>query len=471
MSKKLAEENQLHHQNHGLKQSQVRLWPLVMTIFFVVSGGAFGIEEVIGSSGPGMALILILVIPLVWALPSALMTAELSSAMPALGGYYVWVKRAMGPCAGFLSGWWTWLNTWVDNAIYPVLFVDYLSSFLNIFGVTALNDHPLLRWGIALFVIWPVVFLNITGTRNAGYISVIFSFFVLIPFVILSGLGLYHLVVHPTPIFEPFIPPGSSLVKSLGLGLSVAMWNYMGWDGISTLGEEVSEPQRTYPKALFRATLVVSLSYLFPVIAGLAISPDWQKWKPGYFPEIAMQVGGVGLAFLMTLGAVFSSVGQFSANLLAASRVPFVLAHDGYLPKSLKSVHPKYGTPWVSILLSSFIYSLLCFASFEDLILVSVILYAGALLLKFLALIFLRFQLPHLERPYKIPGGLPILILICLLPMLILGVTIIGTWSQTSGIALLVPAAAVLSGPVFYPIAKKVFQTKFHEAIVLEVEA
>src|SRR6185436_1385404 len=97
------------------------LWPLVMTFFLDVSGGPFGLESLM-QSGPGMAILLILITPFIWAAPAALMTAELASAIPTEGGYYVWVKRCMGPFWSFVCGWWTWVYSWVDVAIYPVLF-------------------------------------------------------------------------------------------------------------------------------------------------------------------------------------------------------------------------------------------------------------------------------------------------------------------------------------------------------------
>ena len=104
---------------------KLTLLPLVMVMFFTVSGGAYGLEDLVGSSGPGMALVLIVVTPLIWSLPTALMVAELSTAMPVPGGYYAWVKRALGPFWGFQEGWWSWITSFVDMAIYPVLFADY----------------------------------------------------------------------------------------------------------------------------------------------------------------------------------------------------------------------------------------------------------------------------------------------------------------------------------------------------------
>ena len=143
--------------------------PLAMAIFFCVSGGPYGLESLVQASGLKLALVLIVLTPLVWALPSALMSAELGSAIPVEGGYYHWVKRAFGPLAGFLCAWWTWLYSWVDVAIYPGLFVGYLDGLAQVAGYgSPFADRPWLRWCAGLLVIVPMTWLNLRGTRGVG---------------------------------------------------------------------------------------------------------------------------------------------------------------------------------------------------------------------------------------------------------------------------------------------------------------
>lgn len=93
-------------------------------IFFSVSGGPYGLEDTIGDGGAGMGILLIVITPFIWSLPTALMVAELGTTMPVQGGYYHWVKTALGPFWGFQVGWWMWVVSWVDMALYPVLFTD-----------------------------------------------------------------------------------------------------------------------------------------------------------------------------------------------------------------------------------------------------------------------------------------------------------------------------------------------------------
>src|SRR3989449_1813676 len=125
----------------------LRLGPLVAVMFFTVSGGPFGLEGLVGSVGPGVAVLLLVTTPLIYSIPETLLIGELASMLPAEGGYYQWVKRAFGRFWGFWNGWLSWVYSLIDMAIYPVLFLQYLRFFLPGLG-------PLDGWLLALAVIW-----------------------------------------------------------------------------------------------------------------------------------------------------------------------------------------------------------------------------------------------------------------------------------------------------------------------------
>lgn len=223
---------------------RLTLLPLVMIMFFTVSGGAYGLEDLVGYSGPGMALLLILLTPIIWSLPTALMVAELSTAMPVQGGYYSWVKKALGPFWGFQEGWWSWVTSFVDMAIYPVLFADYLSTLLvQQFGIHAL-ENELVHWLVTLVVIWVFAGINIRGSKGVGDSSNWFGLFILAPFAVMSVIGIFRLIQNPMRVWEPFVPPDETILGAFGVGLFVVMWNYLGWDGVSTVSEEIDNPRR-----------------------------------------------------------------------------------------------------------------------------------------------------------------------------------------------------------------------------------
>jgi amino acid transporter len=223
-----------------------------------------------------------------------------------------------------------------------------------------------------------------------------------------------RLGLSPRPIGREFLLPGTTPLQALSGGLAIVLWNYLGWDNLSTIAEEVEEPARAYPKALSISLILITAIYVFPTIIGLAFVPDASKWDDGAWPSIATAVGGPWVGSLMQVAALVSPMALFMAALLASSRVPFVLAEEGFLPRLFVQVHPRFGTPWRAILLCSVVYALFAFESFEDLVELNVIMYCAALVLESLSLLILRYKEPELKRPFKIPGGLPAILTVVL---------------------------------------------------------
>jgi amino acid transporter len=443
----------------ALKRRQIGLLSLVMVTFFIVSGGPFGLEELVSASGPGLALLLIVVTPLIWAVPSALAVAELSSMMPVEGGYYAWVKRALGPFWGFQEGWWSWLQSFVDMAIYPVLFASYLSALLERLGLEGLGDDPIARWLPALGVIWAFTLLNVLGARPVGLSSILFGAIVLAPFVAMSYLGLSQLAEAENVPWQPLVPADQPLLNAFGVGLFIVMWNYSGWDSPSTVGEEITRPARAIPLTLLITVPLITLVYLLPVLAGLVGTPDWTAWEEGSLPEIAAAVGGDLLGVWVAAVGMVSAAALFSGNLLSVSRLPFVMAADGYFPRALAAVSARYGTPVLSIVLCSAIYSLFSYQEFSWLVVVDVILYAASILLELAALVALRVRRPDARRPYRVPFGWAGIAVVVVLPTLMLALAIVATLQDAESTeAVYVAGGALLSGVALYPLLRLAFK-------------
>lgn len=416
---------------------------IVGIIFFSVSGGPYGLEDTMGG-GLGMGLLLIIITPVLWALPASMVVAELATAMPVQGGYYYWVKTGLGPFWGFQEGWWSWITSWVDLAIYPVLFVDYSAYFFPVLG-----ENQLLRWLVALAVIWPFALLNMRGSSLVGDSSKLFLVIVLAPFVLMTVIGLFKMQHNP---FVPFTFEGVTLPAAFGAGLFVVMWNYMGWDGLSTVAGEIENPRRDYPRALAITIPMITVIYLLPTLVALAVlGANDVEWTAGAFNLVAESVAGKWLGTFMTIGAVISAVGLYSAWLLQYSRIPSSLAEDGYLPPSVSRLHPKWGTPVRAILICAAICSVAALGTFQSLVVVDVTIYAVALLLQFAALIALRVKYPNLRRPYRVPGGWGGLALICVGPIIVLSVAV---YYQVLDVGILEgigwATAGMATGPVAY---------------------
>src|SRR5207249_316596 len=144
---------------------------------------------------------------------------------------------------------------------------------------------------------------------------------------------------------------------AFGAGLYIVMWNYLGWDSLSTIAAEVERPKRNFPLAFAIALPLIVLCYFLPTLIGISAVPDVSRWKDGSWPAIARVIGGKWLGIAVALGGVISAAGLFMATLLASSRIPFVLARDKMLPAFVTKLHPRFGTPWVAILISAVIYT------------------------------------------------------------------------------------------------------------------
>ena len=440
---------------------QLRLIPLIGVMFFTVSGGAYGLEDMVSLSGPGLAIMLLLALPIFYSLPSALIVAELGSTIPVEGGYYQWVKAGMGRFWGYQEAFWSWLTTWVDMAIYPVLFAEYLAVYWKPVGAGQMVFFSIgsaqfdLHWVVCLALIWPLTYLNIRGARAVGDSSLIFMVILLIPFVILVAIGLPQLISQGINPLTPVAPPGVTVASAIGAGIWIGMWNYLGWDGLSTVAGEIENPKRNFPLALFISIPLITACYVLPVIAGLASNQSWDTWTAGTFTLIGYDFGGEWLKVLITIGSFVSMAGLFSGLLLSVSRIPYVMARDGWLPGFMTRLHPRFGTPWIAILICSVIYSFFCLNACQDLVIIDVGVYSFALMLQFLSFLILRAKLPNLVRPFKVPGGWPVAIGLVSLPVAVIMFAIFKSYDDGGIEAIWKPAVALALGPLTFPILLK----------------
>ncbi len=390
------------------------MWPLVAATFFMVSGGTYGTEDVVHGAGYGRAILILLLTPILWSLPTAFMIGELSSALPQEGGYYAWVRRAMGKFWGFQEAWLSLVASIFDMAIYPTLFVAYMTRMFPWFQ----EGHRGVLVGLAVVV--TCVILNIAGVKVVSTTSLWLFFALSAPFILIVGLTPFKIGVLANAVTKPT----TSTVDIIG-GLLIAMWNYMGWDNASTIAAEVERPQRTYPRAMLVAVGIVSLTYIVPVAAmwmtGLAPS----AWETGSWAEIAGLVGGPLLRIALVAGGMISAFGMFNALVMSYSRLPLAMAQDGMLPRIFGKLHSKTRAPWVAIVVLAMGWACCLGLGFERLVTIDILLYGASLALEFVALIYLRFREPELPRPFRVPGGMFGAIAIGITPMLMLGFSIV----------------------------------------------
>jgi amino acid transporter len=418
------------------------LLPLVGALYFMVSGGPYGLEELAQKVGFGASLFVLAVTPVVWSLPTALMVGELAAALPEEGGYYAWVRRALGPFWGFQEAWLSLAASVFDMGIYPTLFVLYLQRL-----APGLVPSPIL---VGALVVAAGAAFNLAGARAVGEGSIAMTVLLLAPFVVLVALGF---AAHVPPEARPAAPAES---PDLAGAVLVAMWNYMGWDNASTVARDVERPQRTYPRAVLAAVVLVALTYVIPFAAMWAAGVDPKDWDTGAFVEVARTFGGLPLGVAVVVGGMISAFGMFNALCLSYSRLPAALADDGYLPPVFGRTLA-HGAPWASILACAAAWMLSLGLSFDRLVSLDILLYGTSLVLEFVALVVLRVREPGLARPFRIPGGVPGAVLVGVGPVLLLGFALVKNLDEhVAGMnALVFGACVALLGVPAYLVSRR----------------
>jgi amino acid transporter len=421
-------------------RGKLRLLPLIAATFFMVSGGPYGIEDILGGAGYGVAILILLVLPFIWSLPTALMVGELASAIPADGGFYVWVRRAMGPFWGYQEGWLSLAASVFDMAIYPALFVSYLSKFNP--ALTAGWAH----YGWAMGVVVVCTVWNLRGAPSVGNGSMALFVLLLAPFVVLTALGFWHgWSLHPVVQWSQ-----ANSQAGIATAIQVGLWNYMGWDNAATVAAEVEDPQHNYPRAMILSTVLVAVAYLLPILAMAVAGIPTERFSTGDWTDVAILLGGPVLGLAIVAGGCFNGFGMFNALVLSYTRLPMAMAEDGMLPK-IFARRNRRDVPWVSVLLCGAAWAAALSISFERLISIDLVLYGSALMLEFVALVVLRLREPELERPFH-AGNLAVVSLLGVAPLLLILYALYAARAEKIGSvpALLLAACVVLAGPLLY---------------------
>jgi amino acid transporter len=353
-----------------------------------------------------------------------------------------------------------------DMAIYPVIFVLYLGRIEPAWTM----GYRGTLWALAVIVLCAL--WNLRGAKAVGEGSVGLFCLLLAPFVVLTGVGFWKgfgarehawLGIHAMrgfgsgrAAFTWLKAPGSGggTGRDLAGAVSVALWNYMGWDNASTVAQEVEEPQRNYPRAMLMAAALVAVTYVLPLAAVAMAGVPADRFSTGAWTDAARELVGPWLALCVVLGGTINGFGMFNALMMSYTRVPFAMAEEGLLPQVMAR-RTRTGTPWVSVVLCSAAWALALGLSFERLISIDLVLYGAALLLEFVALVVLRVKEPELLRPFKVPGGLWGVVGMGVGPTVLIGFAL---WAargeRVAGLPALAFAGAVaVAGPVVYLLA------------------
>lgn len=431
------------NENTGLKKQKLGLFAIVGMIYSLTAAGAWGIEDMIPGCGPGLTLIMLILLPFVWGLPQAFTDAELASALPDEGGPYSWVQKTLGEFWGFQMGWWRTLGGYFDTVTYVALAAAFMVSF---FGLSPIQEYII---KIAIIVIFTII--NLQGVRDVAFINTAISIAILIGFAIVSIIGFAHFTVNP---FTPVIPEGQGWLTSIGQGLAVGLWMYGGWESMSMVAGEVEKPQ-LIPKGLLLCIPLIIGTYVIPTAAGLCSVGNWSGWASDgiSYIDVFKQYAPSWTAIAFLVLAMLSNISMFNGYIASTARGFFVMAADNLCPKVLVKCSKKKGVPYVGILSVAVVSFFLMSFSFVELVIATVTMSLFASSLTQLAGIIRRKRNTHPDGPFKTPMSDEVFTAFTFIPVLVAIVALYLTGSSDFVHGLI----GVLSGPIAYIVFKKMY--------------
>jgi amino acid transporter len=336
---------------------------LVGGAIFVLTGPAIGLA--------GGSVIIAFIINAIITLFTAMGYAELGSAIPEAGGGYLWVRQGLPRPNAFISGWMAWFAHIVAGSLYAVGFGSFLFSLLKMTHI--LGDQPL--FGIfpfdkliAVASIAAFTYINVKGVSKTGKVGTIVTIIQLGSIAALIVGGFWTIHTHPNwkANFVDFMPNGiGGIVAAMGLTFIA----FEGYEIIVQAGEEVKNPKKNIPRAIFTSLAIVVVLYCLVAFVSIgAIFPkDVPAWKfIGHnadqgitkAAELFLPYG----AFIVITGGIVSSLAALNATTFSSSRVSFAMGRHYNLPHQLSSIHSRYRTPYVAIVISGAIMAVMAYA-------------------------------------------------------------------------------------------------------------
>jgi basic amino acid/polyamine antiporter, APA family len=429
---------------------QLGLWSAVAVLVgSTIGSGIFRSPAGVTDKLPGpLPLMSVWVAGGLFALCGALTLAELSGELPATGGMYVFIREGWGRLPAFLFGWAELVL--IRAASLGAISTTFSEYFLRVLGfdpsVAPYSDwvHYVAAVAIALTatfnyvgVRWSSLVLNLTTLAKYGGLL----------FIILLALaiGLPRTGGH----FTPAAPAGSFHVAAFGLALVSVLWAFDGWADLSFVSGEVRDPRRVLPRAIIIGTLAVIAIYLLANVAYLAVMPVEEIRRSKLVAADVAQrlIGAPGVVFV-AVTVMLSTFGTLNATLLTAPRVFFAMAEDGLFFRPVAAVHPRFGTPYVSILLATslgILFVLLrTFEQLADIFVTAIVpFYALAV-----ASIFVLRRRVGYAPPFRTPGYPVVPALFILATLFLLGNAILDPTSRWGTLAVL--GMIVVGIPVYY---------------------
>lgn len=399
----MTDQIELSREMGVLSATMIGIGAMIGAGIFVLTGIAAG------EAGPGLLLVFLL--NGVVTTFTAMTYAELSSAIPEAGGGYLWVKHALPSINGFLSGWMSWFAHAVAGSLYALGFGAYFGLLLDAYNISifGLSEGNLIKF-LAVIIALIFIYINYMGASETGAIANIIGIIKIAILGVFIVSGLFTMYHRPEfyANFDPFLPNGFGGVFA-AMGLTFIAFE--GYEVIAQTAEEIKDPKKNLPKAIFISLIVVIPIYLLVAFVALGAMdtdiPTWQylgQYQELGLVEAARQFMPFG-TFLLLVGGLVSTMSALNATTFSSTRVSFAMGRDHNLPGIFKKIHPVKRTPYMALFITGALIIVMALSlPIEDVASASAVMFLLLFLQVNLAVIVIRRKYgTELEYGYKIP--------------------------------------------------------------------
>jgi basic amino acid/polyamine antiporter, APA family len=425
---------------------------MIGTGIFITTG------TILEMAGDSSTILLLWLTGGIVAVTGCLCYSELATMWPHVGGEYVYLKKSFGFLPSFLTGWISLVVGFSASvAISSITFVEYLNQFLinfmNVNGFTcSLLDGPWVQKIVAAFIILFFGAIHIHGVRSGSRIQNFLTVLKLIIVVSLIGLGFYFAdwskAQRLTQVYPASGTGESSGLPGIALVLLIIMFSYSGWNGASYITGELKDPQKFLPRALFFGTLLTMILYAALNVVFLISTPGKELMGQEAIGVIATKnLFGSHVSIFFTLGIALILLSSISVEMMIGPRVYYAMARDRMIFRMLARIHPRYKTPFVSVLIQIVLSILYVFIGSAKFLMEYMGFALGVFpILTVIGLVYMRVKFPDIPRPFRVPFYplTPLVFILLSSGMMVTGFT---AWTSTSRFALFV---LLLGVAVFY---------------------
>ncbi len=379
---------------------ELSLFDLTNIVVGAIIGSDIYIASALTASLVGPLSVVLWVIAGLMAIVLATVFAYSAFYVPKVGGPFAYVSNAFGDFWGFLAGWSMWVAEVISLPVFAITFTNYLQYFIPLGFPEQLAIRGFFLFGLTV--------VNIVGVRAAGRLNDVLTFIKLAPLVLLVIVGFGAFILQPgfTSNYSPLAPNGYA---NVGTAIVLIFWAYVGFEMGTLPADEVRDPGRNIPRAIFMGMAIVALFYITTnfIIFGAVSSA---KLSTTVVPLVVVGTTLIGAsgAILMSAGALFSVSGSDESGILGTARLTYALSIDGLFPKALARVHHRYGTPYVALIVQAAIaFTLSTFSGLSNLISFSVFNLSFCFLLVCISFAFIKKGEKHLWGESFLPwiGG------------------------------------------------------------------